>query len=173
VVAIPWSELHRRAVVLSSLALLAGLSAFTTQHALRLDGGYRDVLALAQLAEPGKRLLPIIVDQYAGSPWTKPYLHAEALYTIERGGSNPYVFATPHILTAASPLKYRNVSDAREFAYVYDEDRGPEDYRGVGGYYDYVLLLGQSSALAAVVGAEMVHVDSRGDATLFARGRSP
>jgi hypothetical protein len=164
-----WGDMHRPSVVLVSVALLAGLSFFTTRQAMTVDRGYRDVLGAAEIVLPGKRVLPVIADQFAGSRWTKPFLHVEALVTIARGGSNPYVFAEPHVLTAASPIKFRTASDAREYAFAYDDDRDASDYKGVGAYYDYVLLWGKSPDIAEVVGREMTRVYARGNTTLFAR----
>jgi hypothetical protein len=173
IASVRWADLHRASVVLSCLALLASLSLFTARQAVIVDRGFRDILGAAELVTQGSRLLPVIADKFAGSRWTKPYLHAEALVTIARGGSNPYVFAAPHVLTAASPIKYRYVSDAREYAFAYDDNREPADYKGVGTYYDYVLIWGRSPAIAAVIDREMTRAYARGNVTLFARRSEP
>jgi len=168
IAAVRWAEIGGRVVSVTCLALLTGLSVFTARHAIAIDQGYRDILGAADLIEPGKRVLPI-VDQSIGSRWTTPYLHAATLYTIRRGGTNPYILADPHVLTRATPLKYRRSSDVRPFAFLYDATRGAADYRGVSTSYDYVLLWGPNSAIADVVGLEMSRVYQKGAATLFAR----
>lgn len=171
VAGVRWGELHRMAVVASCVLLLAGLSLFTARRVIDLDRGFRDLLGAADMVRPGTRVLPIVVDQHFGSRWTTPYLHVATIYTMTRGGSNPYVLADPHVLTGASPLKFRHASDARQFAFLYDKNRGAPDYKGVGDYYDYVLLWGASPAIADVLDQEMSRVYARGAATLFARRR--
>jgi hypothetical protein len=169
VAAVPWAEFRRSTVVAASVVLLCGLSLFTTRKALELGNDYRDLLGGLEMVEPGKRALPIITDVNLGSRWTKPFLHVGAIQTILRGGTNPYVFATPHILTGASPLAYRHDEDARAYAFIYDDDHAATDYRGVAAHYDYVLLWGAAPAIADVLDAEMSQVYSRGHVMLFAR----
>ena len=169
IASVRWAELHLVLVAVSCIVLLAGMSLFTARHAIELDRGFQDVLGAADIVKPGKRVLPIAIDQNLGSRWTTPYLHVAAIYTVIRGGSNPYVLADPHILTGASPLKYRNALDDRQFAFMYDKTKGAADYRGVADYYDYVFLWGTSPAIDAVLGAEMSKMYVRGKATLFAR----
>lgn len=170
-----WPERHRRPVAVACLLLLTGMSAFTTRQALELDRGYRDILAAAELVDHGKRVLPIM-DRPEGSRWISPYLHAGDWVTVWRGGTNPYVLATPYVRTGAAPLAFRHDSDALRFSRPFDRAHDAIYYRGVGAAYDYVLLWGDSPAVAAiaeVIGQEMNKVYERGSARLFARATRP
>jgi hypothetical protein len=167
-----WSEVRREVLLGCCALLLVGLSAFTTHRTMVIDQGYRDLLAAADLIAPGSQVLPVITDTSLGSTWTKPYLHIGSIYTAMRGGSNPYVFAVPHVMTGATPLTYRIPPASRDYAFIYDESRTPADYKGVAGSYDYVLLWGASEALTEVLRGEMQQIYRRGEATLFARPRS-
>ena len=169
VAAVPWTLFRRSWVVAASVLLLCGLSFFTTRKTLELGRDYRDLVDGLELVAPGSRVLPIITDVNLGSRWTKPFLHVGAIQAILRGGTNPYVFANPHILTGASPLTYRHEADARAFAFIYDDEHPAADYRGVAGHYDYVLLWGPAPSIDAVLDQEMSKVYARGHAVLFAR----
>jgi hypothetical protein len=169
IASVRWTELGRASVVVSCTALLAALSLATARHAMELDRGFQDFLSGAAIIQPGKSVLPILVNRYEGSRWTVPYWSLGSAYTVMRGGSNPYVFADPYVKTGASPLRYRRAIDDRRFAFLYAPTRGPADYRGVATSYDYVLLWGISPAIAAVLEGEMTRIHGRGDAALFAR----
>jgi hypothetical protein len=171
---VQWSRLGATRVAAACLLLLAGLSAFTTRQAIRVDDGFTSVRLEVATLPTGKRFLPV-VDLNSGSRWTTPYMHVGTMYTMDRGGSNPYVLAAPHVLTAATPITFRHASDASRFAYLYSPDRGPEDYRGVSEYYDYVLLWGAFPSIARVLDAEMDAIYHNGEATLYARrgGHTP
>ena len=169
IVSVPWTRFARWALPGMGLALLGGLCAFTVQHAMALDGPFRDFLGPASSVQQGKRVLPILADPHEGSRWVDPFWSLASAYTVMRGGSNPYVFATPYVKTGASPLRYLSPETDLRYAFLYDRNRGPEDYRGVSAVYDYVLLWGDSPAIAEVLGAEMTVVRRQGKATLFAR----
>lgn len=167
-VSVRWAELRRGVVTISCVVLLAGMSFFTTRHAIELDRGFRDFLSAVDIVQPGKRILPILIDPHEGSRWTAPYWFLISVYTVMRGGSNPYVFADPHVKTGASPLKYRHPI-GYPFAFLYERNRGADDYRGVSDYYDYVLLWGTAPSIEAVLQSEMGRMHGQGKATLFAR----
>jgi hypothetical protein len=164
---IRWSALPRSAAS-SGLALMVGLSALTVRQAMQFDQGYRDTLAAANEIRTGMRVLTII-DSQRGPRWTMPYRHLGALVTTFRGGSNPFVFAAPTILTGATPLRYRQDSDAVAYAFPPDQRRSPLEYAGVSGSYDYVLLLGSPHGVAEVLEQEMTKVSVSGLATVYAR----
>lgn len=168
IVSLPWTNLPRLWVVGTCLALLVGLSAFTVRHIVVLDKGLRDYLGTVEVVEPGKSVLPILADFYDESRWVDPYWALISANTVMRGGSNPYVFATPHIKTGASPIRYRRSSD-RQFAFLYDPMHVATDYQGVSAAYDYVLLWGISPEITGVLEQEMIRIYERGNATLFAR----
>jgi hypothetical protein len=167
VAALRWSSMRNWAVVVG-LVIIAGLSLLTTRAAMRFDQGYRDALAVTENIERGKRVLTIL-DPSVGSRWTMPYRHLGALVMTFRGGSGPYVFAAPYVVTGATPLVYRSESDAFKYAYFYEKGRGPSDYVGVSGHYDYVLLFGNLAAVGDVVEREMTRVSVSGLASLYAR----
>ncbi len=170
IVSLPFVRLGEWSGVAASFALVIGLSAFTVHHIVRLDRGLRDFLAGAEFLEPGKSILYIPTGQYEGSRTVNPYWSLTCAYTVMRGGSHPYVLATPHIKTGASPLRYRRESD-RQYAFLYDRARTAADYAGVSMAYDYVLLWGSSPDIAAVLGKEMKEIYVRGPTTLYASSR--
>jgi len=169
IASVRWTELGRASVVASCIALLTALSLASVRQVIELDRGFQDFLSGTAIIQPGKSILPILVDPRGGSRWIAPYWSLGSAYTVMRGGSNPYVFADPYIKTGASPLTYRRAIDDRQFAFLYDQTRSAADYKGVAASYDYVLLWGTSPAIAGVLEGEMVRIHSRGDAVLFAR----
>jgi hypothetical protein len=165
---LPWSDFPRVPAVLTCMMLLVLLCSSTVYHALSINKGLRDFLGGISVIEPGKRILPLLIDANDGSRWVDPYWALISTYTLIKGGSHPYVFATPHIKTGASPLKYRSPND-RKYAFLYDADHIASDYIGVSDYYDYVLIWGRASELHATIGREMEILYVQGKATLFAR----
>lgn len=166
-VALPWNVLPR-VVPVASIVLLAGLSGFTAVHAHGLSSQYEDFLSGTTRIENGKRLLPIIGDPHAGSRWVDPFWSIASLYTVERGGANPYVFAIPYVKTAASPLRYRDYGQFSH-AFLYQSNVAAERYVGVSDNYDYVLLWGTAPDIERVVAAEMDSVWRKGELALYTR----
>jgi hypothetical protein len=166
VVGLPWKKVSRWVTLVLSTTLLVGLSTASTLHAVSLDQEFRDFLGGVAVVDTGKNILPILADPNEGSRWTDPYRNLVGYYTIERGGANPYVFAEPHIKTAASPLKFRRTED-RLYAYLYDPEHSAEDYVGVSGSYDYVLIWGNLPKIENVIHREMHVVYTRGRASLY------
>jgi hypothetical protein len=168
---VPWSKSHKLIVVTLSVLLIAGMSFTTVRHTIEIDKGYRDYLSAANIVQPGKSILPILVDPHESSKWTAPYWFLISAYTVMRGGANPYVFADPHVQTGASPLRYRRPSQDRKYAFLYDDINNSQavNYKGVSCCYDYILLWGVSPEIEAVLGNEMKKVHAQGKGTLFAR----
>lgn len=171
IVCLPWARLPKRLVGGAGLAIVLGLSAFTVRHVVALDRGLNDFIGGAHVVEPGSSILPILATTYDDSLGVNPYWALISVYTVMVGGSNPYVLATPHVMTGAAPLRYRRASD-REYAFLYDLTHTAEDYAGVSASYDYVLLWGQARNIARVLEREMDRVYVSGDATLFASRRA-
>jgi len=166
-----WSDRHARMLAAAGLLLLAGMSAATTINVRRLDQGYRDILGAAAMVEPGKHLLPIM-GRPVDARWTSPYLHAGDWITLERGGTNPFVLATPYVRTGASPLVFRHEGDAPLLPIAFEPGRGADYYREISVPFDYVLAWGPSAEMATVldaIGRDMTLVYERGHARLFAR----
>ena len=130
VVCLPWARLPRRWVSGVCLALIVGLSAFTVRHLVILERGLDDFLGGVRFVEPGSSILPILASSYDASMGVDPYWALISAYTVLNGGSHPYIFASPHIMTGASPLKYRRTTD-RDFAFLYEPTHPAEDYTGV------------------------------------------
>jgi hypothetical protein len=168
VISLPWAKLSKLWIAGICLSLLIVLSGFTIRHTVSLDKDFRDFLGAIEVVKPGRSILPILEDSADGSKWIDPYFVLISAYSVRRGGSHPYVMATPHIKRGATPLQYRRPSD-RQFAFLYDEIHPAEDYRGVSVFYDYVLLWGNSPGIIEVINAEMARIYARGKATLFAR----
>jgi hypothetical protein len=167
VVALPLPGHFRGVVLPVILMLLLGMGFFTYRHAARLDGSYRDLISLCDRMAPGRRLLPILLAPDEGSRWVAPFWSLGSACTVQRGGMNPYVFATPYVKTGASPLAFRRPED-RQYAFLYERPGPASRYRGVSAFYDYVLLWGESSDIDSVLEDEMVPVAKRGRGTLFA-----
>lgn len=169
VVSLPWEKFQKKQIILSSVTLLACLSLFTSMHAHALDSGYRSVLAAAKHIEPGSNILPIVVDKDLGSRWTTPYLHPAAILTTTKGGANPYVPASPYVLTGATPLKFKNPTKNRKYAFFHETDSKPEDYMGVGSSYNYVIMWGNSMPIEAIISGEMSILYEEGRMIIYAR----
>ena len=148
-------------------AACVALSALTLSKIESLKGPYNDFLAARPIIEPGKNLLPVLVDPKGGAKYIDPFWSLASAYTIDRGGSNPYVFATPYVATAAVPIRYRFPDRDRTHAFLFSEDVRPAAYRGVSENYDYVLLWGSAPRIEEVLRGEMCPVFRRGELVLF------
>ena len=170
-VCLPWSKLRKPIVISTCVLLIAGMSFTTVRHTIKLDPGYKDYLSAVKIVQPGKSILPILVNPREGSKWTDPYWFLIAAYTVMKGGSNPYVFAKPHLITGGALLKYKQPNRDRKFSFLYDDNKNANasSYKGVSCCYDYVLLWGVSPEIEKVLEGEMVKVHVQGRAKLFAR----
>lgn len=167
-------DLDRRSRILfvaGAMTVLACDSITTINKVQGLEGPYRQFLAGQDLVPFGSKLLPILVDPHSGSRLVDPFWSLASLYTINRGGSHPYVFARPYTGHNGFPLQYRDYS-AFPYAFLYKPDVRPEDYRGVSSAYGVILLWGQSPALSRVLGEEMDVFFKQGDLQLY-RPRRP
>lgn len=171
VAGMPWDTWRMHAPAAVGLLLLVGLCVATTLHVRHLDAGYRDILSAIDHVQPGKRVLPIM-GRPDGVRWTSPYQHAGDWVTSARGGTNPFVFATPYVRTAAAPLIFRLASDAPLLPIGFEPKRGADFYRAAAKPFDYVLTWGDTVEIVAVrdaIGRDKTLVYQRGHAHLFAR----
>lgn len=165
---VPWSRITAKGATAALLGILAVICVLNSQATLRLKPDMRDYLGALELVRVGANVLPIKFDPNGGSKWTEPLGNMAAVYTVVRGGSNPYVFASPHTKTGASPVKYRD--DVKlPFAYRYEQDQAAQDYQGVSAAYDYVLIWGSLPSVEEALGKEMTEVYESGKAHLYAR----
>jgi hypothetical protein len=154
-------------VALATVILVLALNVPNALQARALDRQYRQFLSGIPLVAPGSKLLPILVDPYAGAKSIWPFWSLASAYPIYRGGATPYVFAEPYVKTGASPLRYRH-RDEFGYAFLYDPPRPARDYRGVGRQYDYVLVWGVDPDLYAVLAQELTLRHRDGPLRLYA-----
>jgi len=125
-----------------------------------IDRDYARFLSGASALAPGSRMLPVIDTLYDRSGAILPFWSAGSLYTVERGGSHPYVFARPHWKTGGDVLHYRDYTPFTH-AFLYEEGVAPERYRGAAANYDYVVVWNPAPGLDAVLAEEfeLSHAD--------------
>ncbi|HEX9262275.1 MAG TPA: hypothetical protein VF893_07075, partial [Candidatus Bathyarchaeia archaeon] len=149
----------RRTFVVVISVVMVLMSYFTIDKSLELSKETKKLLSGVSKIEYGKRLLPIFKEPHKGSRYTYPFLWMAVAYNVIRGGSQPYIFASPYVKTNATPLKYMNY-DSYGYAFLFEESVEAKEYRGVSGKYDYVLIWGEDPGIESVVGAEMRLVHS-------------
>jgi hypothetical protein len=162
-----WPRRYARGVGLAALVVVLGMNLANGLKARALDREFRSFLSAVDLVDPGSKLLPILVDPYAGSKSIWPFWSLPSAYNVYRGGASPYVFATPYVKTGASPLQYRH-RDEFGYAFLYEPGQPASAYRGVAGAYDYVLVWGVDPDLDAVLGRELALVHRDGAFRLYA-----
>ena len=139
-------------VVISVVMILMSFITIDKSHEVSKE--YKQILSGVSKIEYGKRLLPIFIEPHKGSRYTYPSLWVSVAYNIIRGGSQPYVFASPYVKTNATPLKFKSY-DAYGYAFLFKESVEAKEYRGVSDDYDYVLIWGEDPGIQSVIGAEM------------------
>lgn len=142
-----------RVLVALVLLILSSESLLTVRQSRAIDREYAVFLSGIPAVPLGSKILPIVIDPLVGGH-ISPFWSIFAAYTIERGGSNPYVFAAPYIRTGASPLRYR-ADQSYGFSFLYNPTVEAKYYRGVSSNYDFVLMWGKSPTVASVLQLEM------------------
>jgi hypothetical protein len=144
----------RRTFIVVICVVMVLMSFITINKSREVNKEYEQILSGVSKIEYGKKLLPIVIEPYKGSRHTYPFLWITVAYNIIRGGSQPYIFASPYIKTNATPLEFRSY-DAYGYAFLDKDPVQAEDYRGVSGNYDYVLIWGEDPRIQSVISAEM------------------
>ena len=141
---------------LAPLAAAVGLvlvpSAWLTWHrSVEINADYSHFREAARFLAPGSDFLPVFADLRAGSSSIQPFWSLPSALTIETGAIHPYLFATPHVTTGASPLKYRH---RQGFAFLYEDHVDPARYRGASRDYESVVLWGDLPSVASILSEE-------------------
>jgi hypothetical protein len=144
----------RRAFIVVISIVIVLMSFITMDKSRELSKEYEQFLSGVSKIEYGRRLLPIVIEPRKGSRYTYPFVWIAVAYNVIRGGSQPYVFAHPQVMTNATPLKLIN-HDTYGYAFLYRHSVEAEEYRGVSTNYDYVLIWGEDPRIESVISAEM------------------
>lgn len=152
-----------------SMALLLISSILNTRAALKVQPLYSEFLSGMETIPHGSTILPIIEDlTLGGNPFVPPFLDIEDMYNVERGGSNPYVFAEPFrvptqaetrkpeggVMTGATLLrfKYPTLYTSKFSSTPANQRRW--DLEGANRIYDYFLLYGNVPGAAKAIEAQ-------------------
>lgn len=153
-----------RQVISVAMAILCLVSVLNTRAELRVQPMYQTFLSGVPHVAYGSRVLPVIEDRdQGGNALVEPFSGIEDAYNIFRGGSNPYVFAYPAIMTGASPIRMTWTS---AFTNKF-ERRSYVNYRGVGNVYDYVVLWGNLPWARSQFDAELDPVFQNGPLVIY------
>jgi hypothetical protein len=148
--AVSWSRRQTYALCIASLAFLIISSALSTRRELNTQKDYDVFLSGMPAIAPGSKILPIVEDpKYGGNQYVHGFDSIEALYTVFRGGANPYVFAMPFDPTGGTLLKARF-----EDRYAAWFSKHPISYEGVSRYYDYIVCWGDLKSAKDTIAKE-------------------
>ncbi|HEV2444309.1 MAG TPA: hypothetical protein VGS58_00245 [Candidatus Sulfopaludibacter sp.] len=172
----------------AAMALLLVSSLENTRISLAVQPKYDDFLSGVAAIPYGSNVMPIIQDlALGGNQYINPFNGIEDVYTIERGGSNPYVLAMPRWVepgdalpdptveveavggepNGAPILRYR---DPPLYAYKFSKGGNGfqgTNYRGAGKLYDYFIVYGQVPAVMPAIEAQAKLVYTRGDLRIY------
>ena len=167
--ALEWTTTRFRWAATASCLMLAASAVLNTRAALDFQEPYRVFLSGMNVVRPGSRLLPIVGERPEfGTGYVGAFSGIEDLYTIYRGGSNPYVFSEPFVPTGGSLLRLKY---APAFALKYVD--GPRDYTGSAAVYDYILCWACLDADRRVVEKEARLLFENGSLSIYAGSRMP
>ena len=156
--------LHKLITVLPIILSIISIS-YTYHKYNSLQDEFRDYLSGIKYIGWNSKLLPLIVQQYAETFNTKPFLHAWAYYHIAKGGVGPYFFAR----LSYHPILYRQ-----------DNRRMPAPGEGFPDRfsaekhshpYDFILLWGGTPKIRREVERRFKLIYSQGRMELYARRR--
>lgn len=165
-----------------SMALLLMSSILNTRAALRVQPLYGEFLSGMETVSYGSAILPVIEDlTFGGNPLVAPFLDIEDLYNIERGGSNPYVFAEPFrapaqagahrpeggVMTGATLLRFKYPTFYTSKFSSIPANQRRWDLRGANRIYDYFLIYGDVPGAAKAIEAQARPIFSNGRLRIY------
>jgi hypothetical protein len=167
---LPQTQRAARIGLAPTALVLAAAVPFLVSKSVEINRDYDAFLAAAPQLESGKKLLPIVVDPYAGARQVYPFWSIASMYSTLRGGGNPYVFASPYWKTGGAILAYRRYAEDFPYCYQYEEQPLPRyeaDVDGISRSYDYVLVWGEAARLRTLLAERMDVVSDDGALALF------
>jgi hypothetical protein len=142
------------------------LSVLNSRAVLAEQAFYREFMAGIPSVAYGSRILPVIENWGGGwNALTSAHYGIEDTYNLERGGTNPMMYAYPDLKTGAHLLTYRQPQP--DSGYKWDARREPP-LAGAPGHSDYVVLFGFHSRREALA-REMDLCFARGRLAVFGR----
>lgn len=150
----------------AAAAVVLSLAAINTRAVFAEQAFYREFMAGIPSVAYGSRILPVIEGWGAG--WgavTSAHYGIEDTYNLERGGTNPMMYAYPDLKTGAHLLTYRRPQP--DSGYKWDPRTAPP-LDGASAHSDFVVLFGYPG-LRAGLAREMDLCFSAGRLAVFGR----
>lgn len=162
--ALRWSAQRLRVAALAASLFLLLSSALNLHQVLAVQAPYRVFLSGMPSVKFGSKILPILGNvHFGGNEFILPFNGVEDLYSVYRGGANPYVFAEPLVRTGGNLL---HATFSRSYTSKFSGGSTP-DYRGVSNDYDYVICWACSPAVTAVIEHEAPLVFRNGRLSVY------
>ena len=165
--ALSWNVKPLRSAVGFTCLFLLVSSVLNTQKALAVQPAYREFLSGMPSIRLGSKLLIIVDDlSLGGNRYIDPFNSIEDVYTIYRGGSNPYVLAAPWVPTGGTMLRTKY-----KLTYTSKFSSTTPDYHGVSKDYDYIVCWGELADTRGVISREAPLVFQNGRLSIYSGSR--